>query len=293
MDTSEHKIRLLSARERQVAELAAVGLTDKAVAERLGLSPHTIGRHWRNIREKLNASSRTEAVALLQKDLGDQLKRQLSDVQSRIDLAIEAHRLALTHCHRQQDRLVESVAMLKGERLPPEGFIFFDDEELFKRAYTNSHYLDLRRYAVKGGGLTRYDGLSLPPLHISGGGENPYRFVVIDWDDREAEYPRPCIQFDRPSDREGQLGCLSFAFDGDVYAFGLRLASRIRWARVQDVWRIEVASESHSAREYALSPCSGSVFFGVRCTEPLRSVRFRPSETSYGLVGAIRWAGAR
>jgi DNA-binding CsgD family transcriptional regulator len=55
-------IATLSAREVEVLTLVAEGLTDSQVAERLYLSPRTVGQHLRSIYNKLGASSRTAAV---------------------------------------------------------------------------------------------------------------------------------------------------------------------------------------------------------------------------------------
>lgn len=54
----------LTARERQVLELLADGLTNKAIALRLGISDHTVKFHVGAILSKLGAESRTEAVTL-------------------------------------------------------------------------------------------------------------------------------------------------------------------------------------------------------------------------------------
>jgi len=56
-------LRRLSLQQRRVLEGAALGLTDKQIAERLGLSVHTVDSHWRHIRRKLGASNRAAAVA--------------------------------------------------------------------------------------------------------------------------------------------------------------------------------------------------------------------------------------
>jgi DNA-binding CsgD family transcriptional regulator len=53
----------LSDRELEVLDLARHGLTNKEIAERLSLSPHTIARHLANARAKLGAANRTEAAA--------------------------------------------------------------------------------------------------------------------------------------------------------------------------------------------------------------------------------------
>jgi DNA-binding CsgD family transcriptional regulator len=55
----------LSERELEVLDLARHGLTNKDIAERLSLSPHTIARHLANARAKLGAANRAEAAAKL------------------------------------------------------------------------------------------------------------------------------------------------------------------------------------------------------------------------------------
>src|SRR5437899_11565177 len=56
----------LSEREVQVLDLARHGLTNRAIAERLTLSPHPIARHLANARGKLGAANRAEAAAKLE-----------------------------------------------------------------------------------------------------------------------------------------------------------------------------------------------------------------------------------
>ena len=58
-DTAEQ----LSGREREVLSLVADGLSDKEIAERLVLSPHTVHRHVANVRTKLRQPSRAAAAA--------------------------------------------------------------------------------------------------------------------------------------------------------------------------------------------------------------------------------------
>lgn len=55
----------LSAREREVLELKAGGLADRAIAARLGLSPVTVRRHASTARRKLRATSREGALQSL------------------------------------------------------------------------------------------------------------------------------------------------------------------------------------------------------------------------------------
>lgn len=48
----------LSPREREVAELAALGRTNKEIANELFLSPHTVDKHVRSALRKLGVRSR-------------------------------------------------------------------------------------------------------------------------------------------------------------------------------------------------------------------------------------------
>ncbi len=57
----------LSEREIEVLRLAAEGMTNRQIGEKLFLSPHTVARHLANGRSKLGAANRTEAAALLQR----------------------------------------------------------------------------------------------------------------------------------------------------------------------------------------------------------------------------------
>ena len=54
----------LTVREHEVLTLVAVGLTNKAIAQRLGISDHTVKFHVAAVLAKLGAESRTEAVHL-------------------------------------------------------------------------------------------------------------------------------------------------------------------------------------------------------------------------------------
>ena len=55
-------IEPLTAREQEVAQLLACGLTNKEIAGRLGITDHTVKFHLNGILRKLGVSSRTEAV---------------------------------------------------------------------------------------------------------------------------------------------------------------------------------------------------------------------------------------
>ena len=62
--TSQMGLELLTARERQVIESLAAGMTNCEIAESLGLSRHTIKNYLFHIFDKLGVSSRTELLYL-------------------------------------------------------------------------------------------------------------------------------------------------------------------------------------------------------------------------------------
>lgn len=55
--------QLLSRREAQVLELVAAGTTTGQIAEEMRISVHTVRNHVRNLRRKLDAKTKLEAVA--------------------------------------------------------------------------------------------------------------------------------------------------------------------------------------------------------------------------------------
>ena len=56
------QLDVLSARERQVLEMASTGLTNGEVARELGVSVHAIKFHLARVYRKLGVTSRREAV---------------------------------------------------------------------------------------------------------------------------------------------------------------------------------------------------------------------------------------
>lgn len=53
----------LTAREREVLELVASGLSNRAIGDALGVSEHTVKFHVRSLLDKLGADTRADAVA--------------------------------------------------------------------------------------------------------------------------------------------------------------------------------------------------------------------------------------
>jgi DNA-binding NarL/FixJ family response regulator len=56
--------RTLSARQREILQMLADGMQTEAVAQKLGLSTETVRTHTKRILAKLEASTRTQAVAV-------------------------------------------------------------------------------------------------------------------------------------------------------------------------------------------------------------------------------------
>src|SRR5262249_2330217 len=56
--------RALTAREREILEMLAEGLSNRMIGRRLGISRYTVKFHVASILDKLRAASRTEAVTL-------------------------------------------------------------------------------------------------------------------------------------------------------------------------------------------------------------------------------------
>jgi two-component system response regulator DesR len=64
---AEQPSSLLTEREREVLDLIAAGSTNREIAERLFLSPHTIKEHTSTLYKKLRARNRAEAVQRAQR----------------------------------------------------------------------------------------------------------------------------------------------------------------------------------------------------------------------------------
>ena len=57
-------LEALTTREREVVDLVAQGLPNKAIAAQLGISPRTVEGHLNHVFEKVGASSRSALVRL-------------------------------------------------------------------------------------------------------------------------------------------------------------------------------------------------------------------------------------
>lgn len=70
---------VLSPREQQLIALAGQGMTDTAIANRLGISEATVNTYWGRIRVKLGPHNRTELVALALKEEFEKKLRETPD----------------------------------------------------------------------------------------------------------------------------------------------------------------------------------------------------------------------
>ena len=90
---SAYGAKCLSPREEQIVELCIEGLTNEAIAHRLGLSVGTINTYWLRIKLKVGGSGRTAAVARLVK--GRALKEADVDRQVLAEARAETERRSL------------------------------------------------------------------------------------------------------------------------------------------------------------------------------------------------------
>jgi DNA-binding CsgD family transcriptional regulator len=64
-ERSSLDLTVLTDRQRDLVDLALMGLSDKSIAARLEISDHTVGNHFRAIYAKLGISKRSQLIALL------------------------------------------------------------------------------------------------------------------------------------------------------------------------------------------------------------------------------------
>jgi DNA-binding CsgD family transcriptional regulator len=65
LSQASFELTVLTDRQRDLAELAALGLSDKAIASRLGISENTVGNHFRAIYARLGIGKRSQLISLL------------------------------------------------------------------------------------------------------------------------------------------------------------------------------------------------------------------------------------
>lgn len=98
----------------RLVELAAQGMTDKAIAAATGLSVHTVDTHWKKLRARFETSSRTEVVAAA---LREKFEEERAELLRRIAI-LEANPAAAND-HAAESQLaadaVRELAQVKSE----------------------------------------------------------------------------------------------------------------------------------------------------------------------------------
>lgn len=120
--TGERFRDALSERERQLLTLAAQGLTDNAIAQRLGISLATVGTYWGRVRIKMGPLNRTELVAhFLREEAADTLALLRSENQRLIE--------QLNETARTSAMLKASLEMFRGlVETAPDAIILVNGE---------------------------------------------------------------------------------------------------------------------------------------------------------------------
>lgn len=88
---------MLSPREKQLLEMATIGMTDQAIANKLEISLATVGTYWGRVRIKFGPYNRTELVAIYLKDEASHalagLKTENEDLLAKINEHSEAEQM--------------------------------------------------------------------------------------------------------------------------------------------------------------------------------------------------------
>lgn len=120
-------------RQEQILLMAAEGLTDKEIANRLGLSPETVGTYWRRILAKYSACSRTEVVAKVIRLQAQASLSQAEDLNLSLQEVTDHLLLELSrHGENQENsphmRLLQALPDLVLQ-VDPEGFVAYGNAE--------------------------------------------------------------------------------------------------------------------------------------------------------------------
>ncbi len=129
-------ITALSGRAAEILELAAQGLTDKQIAAKLEISAETVHTHWKRLRLRFNASSRTEILAQV---------NALRDTSEADNLAgqVEFLRFQLAEKDRLQIELEAANALLEEELKVRDAILAKAFSETAKQSTESRHRLEL------------------------------------------------------------------------------------------------------------------------------------------------------
>jgi two-component system nitrate/nitrite response regulator NarL len=99
--TNRKGLDLLSARERQVIQCLASGMTNREIAHSLGLSPHTVKNYLFRIFDKLGVSSRTELLYLTMSNSQPEPENSAGKTNGRFSTLLEAAEAGLPSAQLQ------------------------------------------------------------------------------------------------------------------------------------------------------------------------------------------------
>ena len=106
----------LSPREKEIVELCVEGLTNEAIALRLGLSVGTVNTYWLRIKLKVGGSGRTDTVVRIIKDRAEAAlraanieRRDLADLVAERERNVLELRAALALLHLAMDQIKSTV----------------------------------------------------------------------------------------------------------------------------------------------------------------------------------------
>ncbi len=97
----------LTERQRQIVELAAKGFGDGEVANKLGISLHTVQSHWKRIREIFNATSRGAIIASVAAEMQDRRSSAADERNQYLLLQIAENRKLLEKLEEANAKLAE------------------------------------------------------------------------------------------------------------------------------------------------------------------------------------------
>lgn len=108
--------RELSPREEEIVELCVDGLTNDAIADRLGLSVGTVNTYWLRIKLKVGGSGRTDTVVRIIKDRAEKAlrdanveRKELTEIVAEKERGMLELRAALALLHLAMDQIKSTV----------------------------------------------------------------------------------------------------------------------------------------------------------------------------------------
>lgn len=108
--------RELSPREEEIVELCVEGLTNDAIAHRLGLSVGTVNTYWLRIKLKVGGSGRTDTVVKVIKERAERAlqkasveRKELAEIVAERERGVLELRAALALLHLAMDQIKSTV----------------------------------------------------------------------------------------------------------------------------------------------------------------------------------------